>query len=51
MLGAIRVGNQKEAMGLEHLMAPKDLSFLEPSYLFDMLWGPLTEDSTPVLPF
>ena len=46
-IGNLRVGNQKEAMGLEHLEAPKDLSFLEPSYLFDMLWGPFNGGFNP----
>jgi phosphate-selective porin OprO/OprP len=47
VIGIIRAGNQKEAMGLEHLQAPKDLSFLEPSYLNDMLWGPFNGGFNP----
>ncbi len=47
LLGAIRVGNQKEALGMEHLQAPPDLSFLEPSYLFDMLFGPFNNGFNP----
>ena len=47
VIGAIRVGNQKEALGLEHFEAPKDLSFLEPSYLFDMLFGPFNFGFNP----
>lgn len=46
-IGIIRAGNQKEAMGLEHLEAPKDFSFLEPGYLFDMLWGPFNGGFNP----
>ena len=47
VIGAIRVGNQKEALGLEHLEAPTDLSFLEPSYLFDLLFGPFNTGFNP----
>jgi hypothetical protein len=44
---SIRAGNQKEALGLEHLEAPTDLSFLEPSYLFDLLFGPFNSGFNP----
>ncbi len=46
-LGAIRAGNQKEALGLEHVQLAKDQSFIEPSYLTDMLFGPFNNGVSP----
>lgn len=47
VLGIVRVGNQKEPLGLEHVEPIKFLSFIEPSYLFDMVFGPFNLGFTP----
>lgn len=47
VVGTIRVGNQKEPLGLEHVEPIKYLSFIEPSYLFDMVFGPFNLGFSP----
>ncbi len=47
ILGTVRAGNQKEPLGLEHVESIKYLSFIEPSYLFDMVFGPFNLGFSP----
>jgi phosphate-selective porin OprO/OprP len=46
-LGIVRVGNQKEPLGLEHVESIRSLSFIEPSYLFDLVFGPFNLGFSP----
>ena len=46
-LGIVRVGNQKEPLGLEHVESIRYLSFIEPSYLFDLVFGPFNLGFSP----
>jgi phosphate-selective porin OprO/OprP len=46
-LGNIRVGNQKEPMGMEHMMSYRFTDFLERSYLQDVIFGPFTNGFSP----
>ncbi len=46
-LGNFRVGNQREPIGLEHLISDVNLPFLERSYLRDAIWGPFNNGYTP----
>ena len=48
-VGNIRVGNQREPMGLEHLISDLYTDFMERSYLRDVLWGPFNNGYTPGL--
>jgi phosphate-selective porin OprO/OprP len=46
-LGNVRVGNQKEPMGMEHMMSYKFTDFMERSYLQDIVFGPFTNGFSP----
>jgi phosphate-selective porin OprO/OprP len=46
-LGNIRIGNQKEAIGLEHLTSSRFLDFLERSFLQDAYFGAFNNGFTP----
>jgi phosphate-selective porin OprO/OprP len=46
-VGNIRVGNQKEAIGFEHLVSSRWLPFLERSYNQDTFYGGLFNGFTP----
>ena len=46
-IGNFRVGNQREPMGMEHLISDVNLPFLERSYLRDAIWGPFNNGYTP----
>ncbi len=50
-LGNFRVGNQREPMGMEHLISDVNLPFLERSYLRDAIWGPFNNGYTPGMEF
>jgi phosphate-selective porin OprO/OprP len=47
ILGNVRVGNQKEPLGMEHLMSFKFTSFSERSYLQDIVFGPFNNGFNP----
>ena len=51
LVGNFRVGNQREPMGLEHLISDVNLPFLERSYLRDAIWGPFNNGYTPGMSF
>jgi phosphate-selective porin OprO and OprP len=46
-VGNVRIGNQKEAIGLEHLNSSRYLDFMERSYLQDAFYGPFNNGFTP----
>lgn len=48
-LGVVRVGNQKEPIGMEHLCSSRFLDFMERSYLQDAFYGPFNNGFTPGL--
>ena len=50
-LGNFKVGNQREPMGMEHLISDTNLPFLERSYLRDAIWGPFNNGYTPGMEF
>jgi phosphate-selective porin OprO/OprP len=50
-LGNFSVGNQREPMGMEHLISDVNLPFLERSYLRDAIWGPFNNGYTPGMSF
>lgn len=45
--GNVRIGNQKEPIGLEHIQSSRFLDFLERSYLQDAFFGPFNNGFTP----
>jgi phosphate-selective porin OprO/OprP len=45
--GHVRIGNQKEAIGLEHMASSRFLDFMERSYLQDAFYGPFNNGFTP----
>ena len=45
--GNVRVGNQKEPIGLEHVESSRFLDFMERSYLQDAFFGPFNNGFTP----
>lgn len=47
IVGNVRVGNQKEPLGLEHLTSSRFLDFMERSYLQDAYFGPFNNGFTP----
>lgn len=49
--GNFKVGNQREPMGMEHLISDTNLPFLERSYLRDAIWGPFNNGYTPGMAF
>ncbi len=50
-VGNIRLGNQKEHFGLEHLCSSRFLDFMERSYLQDAFFGPFNNGFTPGISF
>lgn len=48
-LGVVRIGNQKEPIGMEHLCSSRFLDFMERSYLQDAFYGPFNNGFTPGL--
>ena len=51
IVGNFRAGNQREPMGMEHLISDLNLDFLERLYLRDTLWGPFNNGYTPGVTF
>ncbi|MDZ4820828.1 MAG: porin [Planctomycetota bacterium] len=47
ILGNVRVGSQKEPLGMEHLMSFKFTDFMERSYLQDIAFGPYNNGFAP----
>lgn len=47
IVGNVRIGNQKEPIGLEHLNSSRFLDFMERSYLQDAYYGPINNGFTP----
>jgi phosphate-selective porin OprO/OprP len=47
LIGNVRVGNQKEPLGMEHMMSFKFTSFLERSFLQDIVFGPFNNGFNP----
>ncbi len=47
VVGNIRAGNQKEPLGMEHMMSFKFTDFSERSYLQDMVFGPFNNGFNP----
>jgi phosphate-selective porin OprO and OprP len=47
VLGSVRIGNQKEPIGLEHLCSSRFLDFMERSYLQDAFYGPFNNGFSP----
>lgn len=46
-LGLIRIGNQKDPLGLEHRDSSRYLDFMERSFLQDAFYGPFNNGFTP----
>jgi len=46
-IGNVRIGNQKDSIGLEHLTSSRFLDFLERSYLQDAFYGPFNNGFAP----
>lgn len=46
-VGSVRIGSQKEPMGLEHICSSRFLDFMERSYLQDAFFGPFNNGFTP----
>ncbi len=46
-VGHVKVGNQKEPIGLEHLCSSRFLDFMERSYLQDAFYGPFNNGFSP----
>lgn len=46
-LGIVRVGNQKDPFGFEHLTTSRWLNFMERSYAFDAFEGPFNDGFLP----
>lgn len=47
VLGNLRLGNQKEPIGLEHIQSSRFLDFMERSYLQDAFFGPFNNGFSP----
>lgn len=47
LIGNIKIGNQKEPIGLEHMNSSRFLDFMERSYLQDAYFGPFNNGFTP----
>lgn len=47
VVGHVRAGNQKEPLGMEHMMSYKATDFNERSYLQDMVFGPFNNGFNP----
>lgn len=47
LLGNLRLGNQKEPIGLEHVQSSRFLDFMERSYLQDAFFGPFNNGFSP----
>jgi phosphate-selective porin OprO/OprP len=47
VLGNLRLGNQKEPIGLEHVQSSRFLDFMERSYLQDAFFGPFNNGFSP----
>jgi phosphate-selective porin OprO/OprP len=50
-VGSVRIGNQKEPIGLEHLCSSRFLDYMERSYLQDAFYGPFNNGFTPGVSF
>lgn len=46
-IGNLRIGNQKEPIGLEHVQSSRFLDFMERSYLQDAFFGPFNNGFSP----
>ncbi len=46
-LGHVRLGNQKEPIGLEHMASSRFLDYMERSYLQDAFYGPFNNGFSP----
>jgi phosphate-selective porin OprO/OprP len=46
-VGNVRIGNQKEPIGLEHLNSSRFLDFMERSFLQDAFYGPFNNGFSP----
>lgn len=46
-VGNIRIGSQKDALGLEHITSSRYLDFMERSYLQDAFYGPFNNGFAP----
>lgn len=47
LLGNVRIGNQKEPLGMEHLTSSRWLDFMERSFMQDTFWGPFHGGFSP----
>lgn len=47
VLGNLRLGNQKEPIGLEHIQSSRFLDFMERSFLQDAFFGPFNNGFSP----
>ncbi|WP_428305801.1 porin [Lacipirellula sp.] len=47
LLGNVRIGNQKDPIGLEHIQSSRFLDFMERSYLQDAFFGPFNNGFSP----